>query len=123
MPRTSNILQFLVCKAHWEVKQPRASDNTDRTPFLLLGNLPRLPEVLEPCLSNSEWLDSRITKVSTSFKKYYGCKVPLSHTYNPSYLRSKDKEPAWANSLQDSISKNLTYKKGWWSGSYGRVPV
>jgi hypothetical protein len=41
---------------------------------------------------------------------------------NPSYSGSRDQEdhllkPAWANSLQDPISKIPNTKKGWWSDS------
>jgi hypothetical protein len=42
--------------------------------------------------------------------------VPVAHAYNPSYAGGRDQEdhskPAWANSLQDPISKKLFTKKG-----------
>jgi hypothetical protein len=46
----------------------------------------------------------------------------VAHAYNPSYSGGIDQEghglkPAWANSLQDPISKKPITKKGWWSGS------
>jgi hypothetical protein len=45
----------------------------------------------------------------------------------PSCLRGKAQEdpgsnPAWANTLKNPISKILYTKKGWQSGSNGRVP-
>jgi hypothetical protein len=43
--------------------------------------------------------------------------VPVVHPCNPSYSRGRDQKdrslkPAWANSLQDPISKNTQHKKG-----------
>jgi hypothetical protein len=42
--------------------------------------------------------------------------VPVAHAYDPSYLGGRDQEdcglkPAWANSSQDSISKNPSQNK------------
>jgi hypothetical protein len=54
--------------------------------------------------------------------------APMTHAYNPSYSGGRDREdqdlkPIWANSSQDPILKNPFTRKGWWSGSSGRVPV
>jgi hypothetical protein len=44
--------------------------------------------------------------------------APVAHTCNPSYSGGRDQEnlglkPAWANSLQNPISKLPNTKKGW----------
>jgi hypothetical protein len=54
-------------------------------------------------------------------KKGVTCWVPMAYGYNPSYSGGRDQEdhglkPAWANSLQDPVSKILITKMGWWSG-------
>jgi hypothetical protein len=45
-----------------------------------------------------------------------------AYACNPNYSGGRDQEdlgskPAWANNSQDTISKNSSQKKGWWSGS------
>jgi hypothetical protein len=47
-------------------------------------------------------------------------RVPVTHTYNPSYTGGRDQEdhglkPPWANSLRDPISKIPNTKKVWCS--------
>jgi hypothetical protein len=59
---------------------------------------------------------------SPSFHKKSYSLVPVAHACNPSYSGGRQQEdcsskPAWANSLQDPISKKHFTKKGWWSGS------
>jgi hypothetical protein len=54
--------------------------------------------------------------------------VLVAHAYNPSYSGGRDQEdgsskPARINSSPDSISKIPNTKKGWPSGSSGRVPA
>jgi hypothetical protein len=49
-------------------------------------------------------------------------RVPEAHACNPSYSGGSDQEdrvlkPAGANSSGDPILKNLSTKRGWWSGS------
>jgi hypothetical protein len=51
-------------------------------------------------------------------KEVEKCQVPVAHTYNHSYSGGINQEggslkPAWANSLQDTISKKSITKKGW----------
>jgi hypothetical protein len=53
------------------------------------------------------------------FKILLLCWAPVTHTCNLSYSEGGDQEyygskPAWANSLQDPISKNCSQKLGWW---------
>jgi hypothetical protein len=55
------------------------------------------------------------------------CSAPVVHTYNSNYLGGQNQEghglrSAYAISSQDSILKIPNTKKGWWSGSSGRVP-
>jgi hypothetical protein len=52
----------------------------------------------------------------------------MAHACNPSYLGGWNLEdhglrPAWANSTQDSISKNNQSKMDWMCGSSSRVPA
>jgi hypothetical protein len=52
--------------------------------------------------------------------------VLVAHAYNPSYSGGKDQEDhlqsqPQANSSPDSILKKPIIKKGWWSGSKGRI--
>jgi hypothetical protein len=52
----------------------------------------------------------------------------VTHACNPSYSGGRDQEdlylkPAWANSLQDPISKKPFKKKGWCSGPRRRPSV
>jgi hypothetical protein len=54
--------------------------------------------------------------------------MPVAHACNPSYSggrdqKDQDSKPAWANSLKDPISEIPNTKKGWQSGSSGRVPA
>jgi hypothetical protein len=49
----------------------------------------------------------------------------VAHAYYPSYSGGRDQEdlglkPAWANSLQDPISKKPIIKKDLWSSSSGK---
>jgi hypothetical protein len=52
---------------------------------------------------------------NTSFERL-NCWVVVPHTYNPSYSGGRDQnhslKPAWANSLQDPISKKPNTKRG-----------
>jgi hypothetical protein len=48
-------------------------------------------------------------------KRKSSCWAPVAQAYNPSYSGGRDQEdrgskPAWANSLQDPISKNPSQK-------------
>jgi hypothetical protein len=63
-------------------------------------------------------------KLSLLVIKYinYSCWVLVAHASNPNYSGGRDQEdrsskPAWANSLQDPVSKKPFTEKGWWSGS------
>jgi hypothetical protein len=52
--------------------------------------------------------------------------VSVAHTYNTNYSEGRGQEdyyskPAWANSSTDPISKISNTKKGWQSGSSGRM--
>jgi hypothetical protein len=54
--------------------------------------------------------------------------APVAHTCRPSYSGDRDQEdhsskPAQTNCSQDPISKIPNTKKGWQSGSSGRVPA
>jgi hypothetical protein len=62
---------------------------------------------LGKCLGNITW---KKQDISFSIKTKPSGQMPVVHTYNPSYLGGWDREnhslrPAWANSLQDPISK------------------
>jgi hypothetical protein len=56
------------------------------------------------------------------------CQERVAQTYNPNYLRGRDQQdqssrPTQPNKSRDFILKLLNIKKGWWSGSRGRIPA
>jgi hypothetical protein len=64
-----------------------------------------------------QWLNAII-----SLRKHTKSCTPVAHACNPSYSEGKDQEdrslkPASTNSSWDTVSRKLTTKKGWESGS------